>query len=62
MDWSENDGNRVAILNLIKDSSAQLSTNPEQLYSEYKGKIPKSDFLSLSLEEQTEIIEQQNKC
>jgi hypothetical protein len=62
MDWSENDGNRVAILNLIKDSSAQLSTNPEQLYSEYKGTIPKSDFLSLSLEEQTEIIEQQNKC
>ena len=40
----------------------KMSVNSEQLYSEYKGTLPKSDFLSLSLKEQTEIIEIQNKC
>jgi hypothetical protein len=34
----------------------------EQLYSEYKGTLSKDMFLSLSLEEQIEIIEQQKNC
>lgn len=34
----------------------------EELYSEYKGTLSKEVFLSLPLEEQIRIIEQQNKC